>query len=121
MVDGICIACPPGMNMEDGECVKCPNGQVYKDIWTCVDCPNGQVEVDGFCKGTYFTFHIFYPGYLVFMLEAMTLLMPMVRTNNRVLKLFFIILLLYIPLVDLYLISEKSIWKNQVRRTGFQT
>ena len=76
MVDGICIACPPGMNMEDGECVKCPNGQVYKDIWTCVDCPNGQVEVDGFCKGTYFTFHIFYPGYLVFMLEAMTLLMP---------------------------------------------
>ena len=24
-----------------------------------------------------------------------------------------------IPLVDLYLIFEKSIWKNQVRRTGF--
>ena len=24
-----------------------------------------------------------------------------------------------IPPVDLYLISEKSIWKNQVRRTGF--
>ena len=78
MVDGICIACPPGMNFEGGECVKCPNRQVYKDIWTCVDCPNGQVEVDGFCKGTYFTFHILYPGYLVFMLEAMTLLMPMV-------------------------------------------
>ena len=85
MVDGICIACPPGMNYEGGECVKCPNGQVYRDIWTCVDCPNGQVEVDGFCKGTYSTFHIFYPGYSVFMLEAMTLLMPMVRTNNRVL------------------------------------
>ena len=53
MVDGICTACPPGMNFEGGECVKCPNGQVYKDIWTCVDCPSGQVEVDGFCKGTY--------------------------------------------------------------------
>ena len=25
----------------------------------------------------------------------------------------------HIPNVDLYLISEKSIWKNQVRRTGF--
>ena len=25
----------------------------------------------------------------------------------------------YLPPVDLYLISEKSIWKNQVRRTGF--
>ena len=24
-----------------------------------------------------------------------------------------------IPPVDLYLISEKSIWKNQVRQTGF--
>ena len=24
-----------------------------------------------------------------------------------------------LPLVDLYLISEKSIWKNQIRRTGF--
>jgi hypothetical protein len=26
---------------------------------------------------------------------------------------------LYMPPVDLYLISEKSIWKNQVRLTGF--
>ena len=25
----------------------------------------------------------------------------------------------HIPNVDLYLISEKSIWKNQVRQTGF--
>ena len=33
---------------------------------------------------TYFNFHIFYPDYLVFMLEAMKLLMPMMRTNDRV-------------------------------------